>query len=171
MYTIEYYLSNEFIIKIKEIGTCGEHAWVRLMSWANVDNDFHKFLSFWCKSLAKTFHNTKVGIIKENLNLDLSSYFENLYSAYFIFRMYQIADTEKKQWIKNGLNSDQQSILQSWFIDSEIDIKKAMIVDNWQESLPKSSVMHNGINIFNPISTEIFNSLSNKININTRKAR
>ncbi|SFX24929.1 hypothetical protein [Marinospirillum alkaliphilum] len=158
--TIPNYASDEFAQMVGNKTFCGPNAWKRLMTWLEVDESFKLFMKDWLEYIAPTYHSEIKDKNLPNISGLLEEHFENLYPAFFILRLVQIADINRQKWIFTSLSEKQQQILYEWIHDSELDAEKGRITDHWLDGINPELVSYNGTPIFSSVKSEIFTALS-----------
>jgi len=169
---IPNYSSEEFADKVAAHTFCGKNAWLRLMSWLDVDENFQQFLTVWTEKIAPYYHQENVSTNDlPDISGLLEEFFEELYPSQFILRLFQIASTELRTWLLTSLNKEQQEILYYWYLDSKTDHLKAKIADNWLEPYKEENIKFNNTPIFECITSEIFQTISQISNENRKRIR
>jgi len=169
---IPNYSSEEFADKVAAHTFCGKNAWLRLMSWLDVDENFQQFLTVWTEKIAPYYHQENSSTEEQpDISGLLEEYFEDLYPSQFILRLFQIANTELRTWLLTSLNKEQQEIIYYWYLDSKTDYMKGVITDNWLNSYKKENIEYNKTPILTPIKSEIFKTISQLSNIERKRIR
>lgn len=166
------YTSQAFADQVAAKTFCGAHAWHRLMTWLEVDKKFQDFMHDWNTKIAPWYHSNDTTTTNQpNIKELLVVHFEEVYSAQFILRLYQLADDKKKAWLATSLNNEQREVLYYWVTDSQLDMDKGLIVDNWLSSLDGEYLNYKSIPIYTSITSEVFHTISQLSINNTKRLR
>ncbi|GLR63043.1 hypothetical protein [Marinospirillum insulare] len=170
--SIPDYTSEEFANLVASQTFCGKNAWLRLMSWLEVDKSFQGFMQDWNSKIAPYYHQENIVAAElPNINKFLVVHFESIYSAQFILRLYQLANNDIKKWIFTSLNSEQQEVLYFWDLDSKADAAKGYIADNWLSSIDNTDLNINKTPLYTSINSEIFATIGKISNLAQKRIR
>lgn len=164
------YQSADFAQMLAEKTSCGANAWQRLMSWSTQDTEFKAFLDQWTTQVAPAFYAKQWDALNNQPQLAswLQAALNQLFSAQFIFRIYQIASAEQQAWLSQQLTEQQASMLQAWHQDASLDQCKAKLTDQWDQHLT-GEYLYQGVSLTRPLRYEVFSLLSRQLNTMTKK--
>ncbi|MFK7160461.1 hypothetical protein V6U78_05360 [Marinospirillum sp. MEB164] len=167
---LDYYNSSDFADLVSSNTLCGKNSWKRLMSWLDFDARFQGFMQIWLDDFSDYYHTENENAVAPCVDGVLEGFFDDLYPAQFILRLYELTDEARKRWILTSLSPEQQKILLLWVNDSMQDKKKAWLADNWTLPFEKEKNCKE-ISILKPLKSDVFSALSAALNSSTRRNR